>query len=94
MNAHSGQDPFLGLLAKIIFLTVISAAPAKPHDVFIGNDIRMVEQVGDDRSGQLPFEHDHQLIWCAAQSSTEIIKEIGPRVEVLTKTCDRRTLRK
>ena len=51
MNARTAQDPFLGLLAKIMFITVISAALAKPHDVINGNNTWMVKQAGDDGSG-------------------------------------------
>ena len=57
MNARTAQDPFLGLLTKIMFLTVI-AALAKPHDVIIGVNTWMVKQVSDDGSRKVLFEHN------------------------------------
>ena len=65
-----------------MFFTVSSAAPAKPHDLIVGDNIWMVKQVGDDGSRKLLFEHDHQLIWCVVPFSNELSEEVFPRVGV------------
>ena len=84
MDTRLGQDQFLGLLAQLGLRPMIGAAPAELQNVIVGDNIWMVHQFGDNRSGKLLLEHDHQLIWRAFKSSTS--EEALPHVKVWTKT--------
>ena len=94
MDTRPSQDACLGVLAQLGLLPMIGVAPAELPKQIVGDNIWMVQQFGDHRSGKLFLKHDYQLIWRAFKSSTKLSEEVIPCVKVWTKICDRRTPRK